>query len=94
MKSIDLESVQISQEHGVWATTYGPTRKLTEAFKNKQNNIYLIFSVNESGGYQGYARMMGKPDPKLKPHIFCRDDSSIPYEDNFPVKWETKLMQF
>ena len=67
MKSIDLESIKISIEHGVWSTTFGPTRKLMEAIKGRQPaQIYLIYSVNESGGYQGFAKMLGKPDPKLK----------------------------
>ena len=66
MKSIDLESVQLSIEHGVWSTTYGPTRKLEEALSRKHCNNYLIFSVNESGGYQGFARLSGRSDPKLK----------------------------
>lgn len=70
MKSIDLESVQISYLHGVWSTTYGPTRKLNDAFKRSDGPIFLIFSVNESGGYQGFARMKGQPDMKLKPHLF------------------------
>ena len=103
MKSKDLESVQLSHEHGVWSTTVGPTRKLLEAWTLAQKkhppserpNLYLIFSVTESGGYQGFARLVGRPDPKLKPHIFQRQDGgSLAYEDNFPVKWETKLMLY
>ena len=79
MKSMDLESVQTSVEHGVWSTTFGPTRKLLDAIskRNQPCHIYLIFSVNESGGYQGFARMTGKPDPKLKPHLFRRNHDTI-----------------
>jgi len=95
MKSIDLESVQISVEHGVWSTTYGPTRKLEDAIYRKVNStIFLIFSVNESGGYQGFAKLMGKPDPKLKSHIFRKNNDSIQYVANFPVEWRTCLMLY
>lgn len=96
MKSIDLESVQLSIEHGVWSTTYGPTRKLEEALNRKHGNytIFLIFSVNESGGYQGFAKLSGKPDPKLKSHIFKKNNESIQYVANFPVEWKTCLMLY
>ena len=60
----------------MWSTTFGPTRKLMEAF-SRQKNIYLIFSVNESGGYQGFAKMLSKPDHKLKPHLFKKETNSI-----------------
>lgn len=29
LKSFDEESLRISQEHNVWSTTFGPTRKLS-----------------------------------------------------------------
>ena len=71
MKSIDLASIEISMEHGVWSTTIGPTRRLADAFKNRQQSaIYLIFSVNESGGYQGFAKLTGMPNAKFKPQFF------------------------
>ena len=38
--------------------------------------------------------MLGKPDPKLKSHIFRREVDTIPYEANFPVEWKTKLMLY
>ena len=95
MKSIDLKSIEISIEHGVWSTTVGPTRRLTDAFKFRPLcPVYLIFSVNESGGYQGFAKLTGLPSSKLKPNLFLRDANSIAYEENFPVKWQTRLMLY
>lgn len=95
MKSIDLKSIEISMEHGVWSTTIGPTRRLAEAYKGRQQSaIYLIFSVNESGGYQGFAKLIGMPNPKFKPQFFQRTPDSIAYEDNFQIKWLTKLMLY
>ena len=69
MKSIDSTSIEISQKHNIWSTTFGPTKKLTESFKNN-THVILIFSINESGGYQGFAIMKGAPCPHLKPKLF------------------------
>lgn len=100
MKSSDLKSIEVSIEQGVWSTTYGPTKKLADAFKHcggkgsGSQAIYLIFSVNESGGFQGLAKLLGPPSSTLKPHIFKQQPGSIHYEDNFPVQWMTKLMLY
>ena len=55
-------------EHGVWATTHGPTKKFTQAFKTVEN-VILIFSITESSSFQGIVRMESEPDPKLKSEI-------------------------
>ena len=78
MKSNDAESVTISYKEGVWSTTFGPTKRLTEAYKTG-SRIYLIFSVNESGGYQGFAEMRGLPNEHLKKHLFKRGKNTILY---------------
>ena len=69
VKSNCTENVQNSMEHGVWATTHGPTKKLVHAFRTVEN-VILIFSLTESSSFQGVARMESEPDAKLKPHIF------------------------
>ena len=38
--------------------------------------------------------MTGKTNPGLKPNVFFSENRNIQYEYNFPIKWETKLMQF
>jgi hypothetical protein len=53
----------------VWATTQGPTKKLTNAFRSS-DHVVLIFSVNESRSFQGYALMESEPDPNYKPDLF------------------------
>jgi hypothetical protein len=55
--------------HGVWSTSAGPTKKLTNAFK-LADHVILIFSVNESRSFQGFAIMESEPDPKLKLDVF------------------------
>lgn len=103
VKSNCGENVQNSMEHGVWATTHGPTKKLVHAFRTVEN-VILIFSLTESSSFQGVARMESEPDSKLKPHIFQKqgfnkDKMQQPYHGgpysqgklqfmpNFRVSW-------
>ena len=93
MKSNDAESITISQREGIWSTTYGPTKRLSEAFRSC-SHVYLIFSVNESGGYQGFAEMMGLPNEHLKKYLFRRGKNTVMYQDNFPIEWQTIPLQY
>ncbi|KAM9338343.1 3'-5' RNA helicase YTHDC2 [Symphorus nematophorus] len=56
MKSSNIRNIEISQQKGIWSTTPSNEAKLTKAFLEK-NLIILIFSVQGSGHFQGYARM-------------------------------------
>ncbi|RUS18679.1 YT521-B-like domain-containing protein [Endogone sp. FLAS-F59071] len=56
IKSANFENVQRSQRDGVWATQEMNAAKLSEAFQ-KTNRVILIFSVNGSQHFQGYAMM-------------------------------------
>lgn len=50
--------------------------------------MILIFSVNESRHFQGFALMDSEPDPALKNELFVTDDASpIQFADNFRVRW-------
>jgi hypothetical protein len=68
MKSLTRDDLMWSVTNNVWATQPHNEMQLNEAFKvnhamytttNYQNseNVYLIFSVNKSGGFFGYAKM-------------------------------------
>ena len=46
IKSNTLDNLHLSLQHNAWATTGGPTRKLSYAFKSVEN-VILIFSINE-----------------------------------------------
>merc|ERR1719215_1775051 len=50
------ENVVKSVQHNVWATQRKNEQKLNDAFRSGGAAI-LIFSVNKSGAFQGYARM-------------------------------------
>ncbi|CAE7805795.1 CPSF30 [Symbiodinium microadriaticum] len=59
IKSSSHKNLVLSIEHKVWAT---PSRqnqeKLNEAFRTAPH-VILLFSVNGSGCFQGYAKMLG-----------------------------------
>lgn len=52
MKSNNSENINISKREGVWATPLLNETKLNSAFKEFRN-VILIFSVKESGKFQG-----------------------------------------
>ncbi|KAI1239670.1 hypothetical protein IHE44_0011094 [Lamprotornis superbus] len=56
MKSSNLQNIEISQQKGIWSTTPSNERKLNGAFW-ESSVVYLIFSVQGSGHFQGFARM-------------------------------------
>uniref|UniRef100_A0A665VRK8 RNA helicase n=1 Tax=Echeneis naucrates TaxID=173247 RepID=A0A665VRK8_ECHNA len=56
MKSSNIRNIEISQQKGIWSTTPNSEKKLAKAFQEK-NLIILIFSIQGSGCFQGYARM-------------------------------------
>uniref|UniRef100_A0A6I8SLL3 3'-5' RNA helicase YTHDC2 n=1 Tax=Xenopus tropicalis TaxID=8364 RepID=A0A6I8SLL3_XENTR len=56
MKSSNLRNLEISQQKGIWSTTPSNERKLNQAFW-ESSTVYLVFSVQGSGHFQGFARM-------------------------------------
>jgi hypothetical protein len=56
MKSVDTKNLAIALSKNIWSTQAHNETKLREAYK--ENEVILIFSVNGSGGFQGYARMV------------------------------------
>jgi len=56
MKSNNHENVVLSKAKGVWSTPPQNETKLNRAFKEFRN-VILIFSVKESGKFQGFARL-------------------------------------
>ncbi|XP_056289320.1 3'-5' RNA helicase YTHDC2 isoform X2 [Pseudoliparis swirei] len=56
MKSSNVRNIDISQQKGIWSTTPSNEAKLTKAFL-ENSAIILVFSVQGSGHFQGYARL-------------------------------------
>uniref|UniRef100_A0A4W3JSE7 3'-5' RNA helicase YTHDC2 n=1 Tax=Callorhinchus milii TaxID=7868 RepID=A0A4W3JSE7_CALMI len=59
LKSSNLRNLEISQQKGIWSTTPSNERKLNRAFW-ESSIVYLVFSVQGSGHFQGFARMISE----------------------------------
>lgn len=57
IKSLNHENIQLSVNKGIWATQAMNETILDDAFNNS-SKVILIFSVNMSGYFQGYAQMI------------------------------------
>ncbi|EPT30312.1 zinc finger (CCCH type) motif-containing protein [Toxoplasma gondii ME49] len=84
IKSNRMSNIYTSIQHGVWATSKGNSRKLSNAFTST-DHVLLLFSANESGGFQGFGRMMSLPDPQLFPGIW--GPVQLRLGSNFRVMW-------
>jgi len=69
-----------SIQHNVWATQRHNEKKLNEALRVSPY-VVLLFSVNQSGSFQGYARMTGRCGES------DREDPFAGFGALFNVKW-------
>nr|XP_046231082.1 3'-5' RNA helicase YTHDC2 isoform X2 [Scatophagus argus] len=81
MKSSNIRNIEISQQKGIWSTTPSNETKLTKAFL-ENNLIILIFSVQGSGHFQGYAHMASVISQES-----CQDWDFIGLGGVFSVEW-------
>ncbi|XP_044030649.1 3'-5' RNA helicase YTHDC2 isoform X2 [Siniperca chuatsi] len=81
MKSSNVRNIEISQQKGIWSTTPSNEAKLTKAFL-ENNLIILIFSVQGSGHFQGYARMSSVISRES-----CQDWGFMGLGGVFSVEW-------
>ncbi|GBE85202.1 hypothetical protein SCP_0703880 [Sparassis crispa] len=58
LKSLTQHDLDLSVEKGVWATQHHNEGILDQAFRTSKE-VYLIFGVNKSGEFYGYAKMAG-----------------------------------
>ncbi|PSN46949.1 putative ATP-dependent RNA helicase YTHDC2 [Blattella germanica] len=66
-----LKTIETSLSRGAWAFTPNTERKMTRVFKEGKR-VILVFSVQGSGHFQGFARLSGdKPDLKTDPADQC-----------------------
>lgn len=91
IKSFSMRDVQISQAKGIWATQNRNEAKLNEAYENA-DNVLLIFSVNESRHFQGYARMASRIGDKHSP-VWTQVDGTQTWGGTFRVEWLTVYPQ-
>ncbi|KAK2819379.1 hypothetical protein Q5P01_024940 [Channa striata] len=81
MKSSNVRNIEISQQKGIWSTTPSNETKLTKAFL-ENDLIILIFSVQGSGQFQGYARMASGISQES-----CQDWGFMGLGGVFSIEW-------
>ncbi|KAK5113318.1 hypothetical protein LTR85_010935 [Meristemomyces frigidus] len=70
IKSWNHDNVLTAQRDGLWATQTKNSDLLADAFRSARH-VILLFSVNKSMAFQGYALMTSPPDPTLPKPPFC-----------------------
>ncbi|KAL2902269.1 30-kDa cleavage and polyadenylation specificity factor 30 [Bienertia sinuspersici] len=86
IKSLNHENIQLSVEKGIWATQVMNEPILEEAFYNS-GKVILIFSVNSSGFFQGYAQMMSSVG-RRRDNVWTQGAGpNNPWGRSFTVKW-------
>lgn len=84
MKSSNMRNIDLSQQRGIWSTTPNNEHKLTRAFQ-ESSAVFLVFSVQGSGHFQGYARMTSSISGER-----CLDWGSVGLGGVFGVEWVRK----
>ncbi|KAL8556986.1 hypothetical protein ACS0TY_004455 [Phlomoides rotata] len=86
IKSLNHQNIQLSIKQGIWATQVMNEPILEEAFQNS-GKVILIFSVNMSGFFQGYAQMMSSVGWR-RDNIWSQGSGkNNPWGRSFKVKW-------
>lgn len=86
IKSLNHENLQLSIKKGIWATQAMNEPILEEAFQNS-GKVILIFSVNMSGFFQGYAQMMSSIS-RRRDRIWSQGSGkSNSWGHSFKVQW-------
>ncbi|XP_057449909.1 uncharacterized protein LOC130741124 isoform X2 [Lotus japonicus] len=86
IKSLSHQNIRLSMEKGIWATQIMNEPILDEAFHNS-DCVILIFSVNMSGAFQGYAKMVSSIGRRRDNVWREGSGKSNPWGRNFKVKW-------
>ncbi|XP_069677317.1 3'-5' RNA helicase YTHDC2-like isoform X2 [Periplaneta americana] len=87
IKAGSLKTIEASLSRGAWAFTPNTERKMTRVFKEGKR-VILVFSVQGSGHFQGYARLSGdKPDLKTDAADQCLELSGPNLSPPLPVEW-------
>ncbi|KAI9838313.1 MAG: hypothetical protein M1819_005581 [Sarea resinae] len=86
VKSWNFENVEVAQREEIWATQAKNTELFREAFLTCRH-VILVFSVNKSTAFQGYARMETEPGEAEKPSW----QSSLHWQASppFRIRWIT-----
>ncbi|GAB2274046.1 hypothetical protein Dimus_008815 [Dionaea muscipula] len=86
IKSLNHCNLQLSVEKGIWATQVMNEPILEDAY-NHSGRVILIFSVNMSGSFQGYAQMMSTVGWRRDNVWNQGAGGNNPWGRSFKVKW-------
>lgn len=86
VKSCNRENLDLSVSRGMWATHRNNETKLNDAF-DSCDNVILVFSINETGHFQGCARMMSRIGVISGGGSWKYADGNVRYGRNFLLKW-------
>lgn len=86
IKSWNHDNVEAAKNDGTWATQEKNADILTEAFNNSRH-VILVFSVNKSMAFQGYARMETLPGTAKAP--VWAEDLHWKTSPPFRIRWIT-----
>eukprot|EP00667_Euglena_gracilis_P007718 EG_transcript_7800 len=79
-------NIAISQAKGVWATHHRRQPGLMAAAADGQ--VVLLFSALSTQRFQGYATVLGPPDPSVPPANWdCSKRVAASLGECFPVRW-------
>ncbi|KAK0672037.1 YT521-B-like domain-containing protein [Cercophora samala] len=84
VKSFNEQNVKQCMEDNIWTTQAKNSATFTEAFKQCKN-VILFFSINQSGHFQGYARMTSAPSRKIPSPWWMK---SLPWGTSEPFRLE------
>ncbi|CAN4075947.1 unnamed protein product [Withania somnifera] len=86
IKSLNHENIQLSVNKGIWATQAMNEPILDDAYNNS-SKVILIFSVNMSGYFQGYAQMVSALG-LTRDQVWSQGNGGRnPWGRSFEVKW-------
>ncbi|XWS38449.1 hypothetical protein CRYUN_Cryun19dG0132500 [Craigia yunnanensis] len=86
IKSLNHQNIQLSIDKGIWATQVMNEPILEEAFHNS-GRVILIFSVNMSGFFQGYAQMLSSVGWRRDNVWSQGSGKGNPWGRSFKIKW-------
>ncbi|XP_052210949.1 uncharacterized protein LOC127813884 isoform X1 [Diospyros lotus] len=86
IKSLNHQNIELSIKKGIWATQVMNEPILEEAFHNS-SKVILIFSVNMSGFFQGYAQMLSSVGWRRDNVWTQGSGGKNPWGRSFRVKW-------
>lgn len=84
VKCNNYKNLEIAMSRGIWATTRSNEKKLDRAYREGAT-VYLIFSIQGSGSFQGYAKMISEVSNEM-----CPDFGSSNLGGIFSIQWICK----